>query len=169
MQEEQTNQALPQWAWLGGLALAFSLVHVLYDYQVGLFGQTSDDVSWVQAALALLLGTLYAWWGVAFAIAGGSTWRRTGMASLLALAFTWSFLANGLVGVLACLPPCPGAFPYQDIAHFGNIIFGGGASYATWTRLRTTTGSVGWSSILVMFGLVAGLFFLEGLLFNSTR
>lgn len=165
MQAETSGRSVPQWLWLGGLALAFSLVHVLLDYQIGLFGQTSNDVSWVQAALALLLGLLYAWWGVSFAMSGGSTWQAAGLASLLWLSLLWAFLANGVAGVFACLPPCPGAFPYQDIAHFGNIIFGGWASYATWTALRASRTSMRWRAALVPLVLVVTLFFLQGYLF----
>ncbi len=102
-------------------------------------------------------------------MAGDGVWRKAGLMSLLVLALTWSWLANGLVGVLACLPPCPGAFPYQDIAHFGNIIFGGWASYATWVRLRTTPGRISWSVPSVVLALVGAVFYIEGLLFYSTK
>lgn len=169
MSQDQNKGVVPRWAWLGGLALGFSLVHVLFDYQIGLFGQTSDDVSWVQATLAFLLGALYVIWGVSFAMAQGGTWRRSGLVSLLMLALAWSFLANGLVGVLACLPPCSGAFPYQDVAHLGNIIFGGWASYATWARVRATSGGISWLAPSVVLALVVALFSLQGLLFASTR
>lgn len=165
MQAQTTSRTRPQWLWSGALALAFSLVHVLLDYQVGLFGRTSNDVSWAQAALALLLGLLYAWWGVAFALSGGSTWQALGLVNLLWLSLLWAFLGNGLAGVFACLPPCSGAFPYQDIAHFGNIIFGGWASYATWSALRTSRVGVRWQAALVPLALVMTLFFLQSYLF----
>ena len=169
MIDNNRGQMLPRWAWLSALALAFSLVHVVLDYQIGLFGETSEDVSWVQAALAFLLGLLYAWWGASFAMAGGGAWQGVGLASLLVLALVWSFLGNGLAGVFACLPPCSGAFPYQDVAHFGNIIFGGWASYALWSMVRKARGAVRWVGVLVALALVAVLFLLEGLLFYSTR
>lgn len=144
-------------------------MHVLLDYQVGLFGRTSNEMSWAQAALVVLLGLLYAWWGVSFALAGGSTWQGAGLAGLLWLSLLWAFLANGLAGVFACLPPCSGAFPYQDIAHFGNIIFGGWASYSTWTALRATRTGMHWRAALVPLSLVLTLFFLQGFLFFSGR
>lgn len=165
MEAQSNDRRWPQWLWLVGLALAFSLVHVLLDYQMGLFGRTSEDVSWAQAALALLLGLLYAWWGVSFGMAMGSTWQGVGLAGLLWLSLLWAFLANGLAGVFACLPPCSGAFPYQDIAHFGNIIFGGWASYATWPALRASRTGMRWQAALVPVVLVVALFFLQSYLF----
>jgi hypothetical protein len=110
----------------------------LLDFQVGLFGQLSERVSLVQAALILFVSLLYAWWGVAFARAGsdGVRGRVAGLASLLVFAFIWSFLANGIGGVISCPPPCEGAGPYGDIAHFGNILFGSIATYATWWAMK---------------------------------
>ncbi len=165
MQAQTTGRTWPRWLSLGAISLAFSLMHVLLDYQVGLFGQTSNEVSWVQAALALFLGLLYAWWAVSFALAGGSARQAAGLASLLWLSLLWAFLANGLAGVFACLPPCPGAFPYQDIIHFGNIIFGGWASYATWKALRASREGLRWQAALVPLVLVVTLFFLQSYLF----
>ena len=167
MQAHTTGGRKPQWLWSGALALAFSLMHVLLDYHVGLFGQTSSELSWVQAALVLLLGLLYAWWGVSFAMAGGSAWQAAGLAGLLWLSLLWSFLANGVAGVFACLPPCSSAFPYQDIVHFGNIIFGGWAAYSTWTALRAARTGIRWQAALVPLALVVTLFFLQGFLFFS--
>ncbi len=164
MQAPTNHRGLPRWVWLSGVALAFSLVHVLIDYQIGLYGQTSPDASWVQAGLALVIGLLYAWWGVSFGMAGGSAWQAAGITGLLGLSLLWSFLANGLVGVIVCLPPCRGAFPYQDIAHFGNIIFGAWASYATWSTLRASRVGVRWWAVLVPVLLVVAMFALQGYL-----
>jgi hypothetical protein len=51
------------------------------------------------------------------------------------MAVGWAFLSNGAVAVAAAPPPSA-AFPYQDITHFGSLVLGGLAAYATWRKMR---------------------------------
>ena len=102
-------------------AILFSFVHYLIDWHIGLFGETSEDVSILQAALVFLSGLLYAAWAV---MLGSAEAKRSHAAALLVFSGGWTFLGNGLV-IFACLPPCEAGFPYQDIAHVGSLLFGG--------------------------------------------
>jgi hypothetical protein len=167
MAERGDPRLLKMWATWGALALAFSLSHVLIDFQVGLFGPSSEQMQAGQALLILLVSLLYAWWGVSFAWAGLPGARAAGLAGLLVPAFLWSFVANGLVGVAACPPPCSGAWPYQDIAHFGNVIFGGLASAATWRAVRLNSGPARWPAALTGVGLTVAILALQGVLFAA--
>src|SRR5215211_5431209 len=81
---------------LNVLALAFSLAHVIVDWHISLSGASSEAMSA----------------------------SRAGLLGLVALSAGWAALGNGLPMVF-CLPPCPGAFPHQDIAHVGSLVFGG--------------------------------------------
>ena len=130
-------QNLPWWLFFGILALAFSLFHLMVDFYDGLFGRGPQRVSFSQAGLLLLIGLLYAWWGFSFAIAAVTGTRRAGLTSLFFIAVGWSFIGHGVVGVFTCLPPCAGTAPYGDIAHLGNLIFGGAAAYTTWNVMQT--------------------------------
>jgi hypothetical protein len=167
MTERGEPRLLKMWATWGALALAFSLIHALIDFQVGLFGPSSENMTAGQALLIALVSLLYAWWGVSFSWAGASGARAAGLAGLLVLAFLWSFVANGLVGVAACPPPCSGAWPYQDIVHFGNVIFGGLASAATWRAVRLNSGPARWPAALTGVGLTVAILALQGALFAA--
>lgn len=167
MAEGIGSRVLGMWVAMGALALGFSLAHALIDFQVGLFGPSSENMTAGQALLVTLVGLLYAWWGVSFAWAGSPGARAVGLAGLLVLAFVWSFLANGVVGVAACPPPCSAAWPYQDIAHFGNIIFGGLASAATWRAVRFNSGPARWPVALTGVGLTVAILTLQGVLFAA--
>jgi hypothetical protein len=167
MAEDVASRVLRMWLFWGALSLAFSLAHALIDFQVGLFGPSSENMTAGQALLIALLSLLYAWWGVSFAWAGSPGARAVGLAGLLVLAFVWSFLANGVVGVGACPPPCSGAWPYQDIVHFGNVIFGGLASAATWRAVRLNSGPARWPVALTGAGLTVAILALQGVLFAA--
>jgi len=128
-------QSLPWWLFLGILALAFSLFHLMVDFYNGLVVRP-QHMTFSRAGLLLAIGLFYAWWGFSFALAAVSGTRRAGMLSLFFIALIWSFLGNGLISALTCLPPCAGTTPYGDIAHLGNLAFGGVAAYTTWQALR---------------------------------
>ena len=72
----------------------------------------------------------------------------------------WALAGNGLV-ILACLPPCPGGFPHQDIAHIANLLFGAAAGIGAGLALREQPGSIGWLPGAVALGLVIAAFVLE--------
>ena len=130
------------WMFLNAAALAASLSHVLIDSAIGLYGKTSAVMSPLQAMTILLVCLLYAYWMLLMGWANSVS--RSVLVSLLLLTVMWSFLANGVASMAACLPLCSGAFPYQDIAHISNVILGGLAAYTTWQRLKTTSGPIEW-------------------------
>ena len=171
MKQEINPSFLPGWLWTGGLAFVVSLIHLLIDFQIGLFGPLSEQVSLAQAALIGLVSLLYGWWGVSFSFVGAAPTRKFGLASLFTLAFLWSFLANGLAGLIACPIPCPGAAPYQDITHVGSIIFGMSASYTAWRGLRAEAGrqAAVWPVTLAALAITAAIFALQGMLFYTSR
>ena len=48
-------------AW-SAAALGISLVHVLIDYHIGLYGKTAASMSPLQAANAFLTSAVFGWW-----------------------------------------------------------------------------------------------------------
>jgi hypothetical protein len=106
---------------------------------------------WVTAAL-------YGWW--AWSLAQAAAGRRSYLASGLVLTLGWAFVGNGLV-IFACLPPCPGGFPHQDIAHLGSLVLGAAGGIAAWLALREQPGTIGWLPLAVALGLVIASFVLE--------
>ncbi len=149
-------------AWLlalNAVALAFSQVHTLIDWHIGLYGPSSSFMSLDQAVLVASFGALLIGWAFSFGSAGRR--EKAGLVSLFIFAFGWSFLANGVVAFGACPPPCANAFPYQDMAHLGNIVFGGMAAYSTRRAVAETSGLIQWkgpaiSLILLLFPFVVG-------------
>lgn len=142
---------------LNALALGFSLAHVLVDWHIGLFGASTPDLSGTQAALVGLVCALYAWWAVALAAAQGT---RSGLLALAVLSGGWSVLGNGLP-LFLCLPPCDDAFPYQDLAHAGNLLFGAWAAYESWRAawpVERPRDRREWSLSSVALGLIVVLF-----------
>jgi hypothetical protein len=146
------------WAWLSAAALSVSLVHFMADWHIGLFGPTSQVFSGPQAALLWVIGALYGWW--AWSLARAAVGQRSYLASGLVLTVGWAVAGNGLV-IVACLPPCPGGFPHQDIAHLGSLLFGAAAGIAAWLALREQRGTFGWLPAAVALGLVIAAFALE--------
>ena len=153
--------SLPAWLPLHGLAIVFSLAHLILDWHIGLFGPSSPQLSVRQAALVWLVCLAYGWWAMALGLA--TQGHRAGLTSLLVLSAGWTFAGNGLP-IFACLPPCAGAFPYQDIAHLGSLLFGGWAAYATWRAMRASHGAPGLVMPIMTVLLVAALFALEAML-----
>jgi hypothetical protein len=84
-----TTQPFPRWPWLNGIALTFSLLHVLIDRQIGLWGRTSPALAPQQAAHMLVISLTYALWGRSLAWAGRG--EQAGRLSLCSVTFLWSF------------------------------------------------------------------------------
>lgn len=124
---------------LNGAAMTAVLLHVLVDFHIGLFGPTSEVMSPAQAANALRVALTAGGWLVALGVAMRGS--RTGTACALAFVAVWVFVVNGLVA-FTVVPPPGAAYPYQDVAHVGGIVFGGLASYALWNRLRRLEGRI---------------------------
>jgi hypothetical protein len=74
----------------------------------------------------------YGGWG--YALAAANERDKASLTNAFIYVVFWSFIANGVVAVLV-VPPPSAAFPYQDIAHFGNVIFGGLGAYACWRAM----------------------------------
>ena len=114
-----------------GLAIAFSFAHTLEDWYVGLFGTDRANLSPLAGALLALHALIYAAWAIALATQRDRAW----MAVVFVFTFGWAFLVSG-VSIAFCLPPCAALAPYGDIAHLGNLVFGGWASVQAWRQLR---------------------------------
>src|SRR5688572_3523766 len=104
---------------LQGAAIAASLFHVLIDVIIELYGRAGGGliaggrtITVAQALTLLSFALLYGWWNSPIAAATAGV--RGATLALAVLAFVWVFLGNGIVGFLACFPPCSGAFPWQD-------------------------------------------------------
>lgn len=162
VQSNLTLQPLPRWFWLS--AVAFSLVHVLIDFSIGLWGQSSSVLSVVQVANIVLIAAIYGWWGLSLAWASRDSKR--GLISLFGVTLIWPFLTNGLFAVLTCIV-CPDAFPYQDISHFGSLIFGGLALYALWKAIRAAHEPGGWGMAFVPLGLMIATYAVEAIMFSA--
>ncbi len=108
-----------------------------------------------------MMSMAYGWWGVALGLAAQG--HRAGLTSLVVLSAGWTFAGNGLP-IFACLPPCAGAFPYQNIAHIGSLLVGGWAAYATWRAMHACHGAPGLVMPIMTVLLVGALFALEAML-----
>ena len=128
-------------AWTA-VALLASLAHVLIDSHIGLYSQTSSQMSLLQAANVLLTSLFCGWW--LYTVGLASTGNKPALVSALIIVVVWVVLANGVAAV-AVAPPPSSAFPYQDIAHFSCIVLGVGASAALWRARRWMGGEVSWS------------------------
>jgi hypothetical protein len=129
------------WRGLTAAALAASLAHVLIDFHIGLFGSSSLVMSGWEACAIISTALAYGAW--TWVLAQAKDGDRTSLASVLAFAGIWSFLSNGLIAVIVAPPPSA-AFPYQDLAHFSNILLGGLASYSLWRAMRAAPPVVRW-------------------------
>ncbi len=112
-------------------------------------------------ALTLAVGEARQAWGLSLAAAARGA--RAGLLGLVTLSAGWAVLGNGLPLVF-CLPPCAGAFPHQDIAHVGSLLFGGWAAYASWRAARASEqprGRAAWTLPAVALPTVVALFALE--------
>lgn len=131
---------------INATALVAVLVHVLIDYHIELYGPGGEVMSLAQFANALRIAVTAALWLGALGLAMRGS--RTGTAVAFAVVTIWVFLLNGIVAFLVAPPPSD-AFPYQDIAHAGGVIFGGLASYALWGQLGRQPGTVDRRSLVI--------------------
>ena len=111
---------------LNALALAFSLAHAMADY--GVIFATMDFNTWGVAAYLGVSGAVYGWWG--WSMAQAARGSRAALLSLLALSGIWAG-PNG-----AKFPFTPLTSILADMIHFGSLLFGLWAAYATWRVLR---------------------------------
>ena len=111
---------------LNALALAFSLAHTVADY--GIIADMTGFNDWAMAGYLGLTSAVYGWWGWSMARAARD--RRTALPSLLALCGVWAVL-HGATFVFTAITSI-----LADIIHFGSLIFGVRAAYATWRLLR---------------------------------
>jgi hypothetical protein len=161
-QEARMWLSIPRWLWLTSAALAFSLVHIIIDFNIGLFGATSKTMSLAAGLHILALGLIYAWW--ALTLGRAALGQTGGLAGLFGVTFLWSFLGNGLITIFAAPPPSA-AFPFQDIAHFGNLLIGGWASYELWRAIQAAPPPAQWRWAFVALGLSVLVYICESLLF----
>jgi hypothetical protein len=140
------------WSVFTALTLGVSLVHVLIDYSIGLYGRSSSFMSPLQATTIVMIALIYACWLVAMAWAGNG--EKTAGVCLLVLTIGWTFLGNGVSVLVACPPPCRDAFPYQDIAHVSNVLFGALATFTIWRTMKAWTGRIAWSFPLGLIGVL---------------
>ena len=150
-------------AWIAwtAAALVASLIHVLIDFHIGLYGETSSKMSALQAANLSITSLVYGWWIYLVAIAGSGD--RSALVSALVVAALWAFLWNGVVGLV--ISPSPSsAFPYQDIAHISSIVLGAGASAAIWRASRFLEGEVSWTMPAVAGAILLSAFVVKSIL-----
>lgn len=134
---------------VNGAALAVVLLHVLIDYHIGLYGPSSEVMTPAQAANALRIAGTASGWMIALGVSMRGS--RTGTACALAFVVVWGLVFNGLVAFLVVPPPST-AFPYQDLAHVGGIVFGGLAAYVLWGRMKLQQGAIDRRYLLVALG-----------------
>ena len=111
-------------------------------------------MSGLQALNVFLAALELGWWALMLLLAGSG--NPSGLLGVLVMAVLVSFLGNGFIAVGACPPPCEGAFPYQDITHFANIIVGGVAAFTVLRVLRASPGRGRWWAIVVPIVLFFG-------------
>lgn len=111
---------------LNALALAFSLAHAMADY--GVIFAATDFNTWGVAAYLVVSGAVYGWWG--WSMAQAARGSRGALLSLLALSGIWAVLHG------ATFTFTPLTLILADIVHFGSLLFGLWAAYATWRVLR---------------------------------
>jgi hypothetical protein len=126
------RQKSRRWLTVHTLAIGFSLSHLFLDWQFNLFGSSTNSLSTVQALVLVTGAAVYALWAAALALAGQGS--RRGMIATLVFSGLGG-LGNGL-SIVACPPPCSGAFPFGDISHIGSLVFGAWAMIESWRALR---------------------------------
>lgn len=148
-------------AWTAAALLA-SLLHVLIDFHIGLYGDTSSRMSSLQAANLFLTSLVYGWW--IYTVGVASTGNRSALLSALVVTALWGLLGNG-VAALAVSPPPSSAFPYQDIAHFSCIVFGAGATVAIWRASRSLAAEFSWAMPIAAGVVLISAFVVQSVLF----
>jgi hypothetical protein len=146
---------------LNAAALSAVLAHLLIDTHIGIFGRSSPSMAPLQAVNISLTCLVVGWW--VLCLAPTTEGARPGLPGALVLAVGWTFLSNGLAAVLL-VPPPSDAFPFQDIAHFLDILLGALAAVATWRELRRsgTRWNWLWSGIALL--LLVALFVVQATL-----
>lgn len=139
------------WIAVTAVALGATLWHVVIDYHIGLYGETSDRMSPAQGVYAAILGVTYAWWAAMLALAASGD--RSALRSLVWITVIWSVVVNGFVALIAAPPPSS-AFPYHDLAHLISLGAGGWSAYLSIKILRAERGPVTRPLPLVTLGLV---------------
>lgn len=114
---------------LNALALAFSLAHAMADYGIIIVEMVGMNY-WFMSVYLSVTCAVYGWWGWSMAQAAAN--RRDALPSLLALSGFWAVL-HGLTFVWT-----PITNVFADVVHFGSLVFGAWAAYATWRALRAT-------------------------------
>jgi len=99
----------------------------------------------------------------------GAAGSRGAVAALVLLAGAWSAFAQGVVGFVACPPPCGGTTGMQDAAHFLSLVFGAWASVGTARAFGEGAGRVSWWPTVFAVALIVAGFVLEGMTFATTR
>jgi hypothetical protein len=151
---------VPAWLGLNLAALVASLAHGFIDFHLGGFGVPSPTMSPLQAGNILLICLVMGWWSLSLATAQSGT--RPGLSGAFVLALGWALLGNGAIFVLA--PPPSPAFPYQDIAHFSSLIFGGLAASMTARELKQPGVAMSWRFIGVAVTLMLAAFVVQAML-----
>jgi hypothetical protein len=145
------NNLPPAWLLLNAAALASTLAHTLIDQHIGLFGETSSFMSPLQAGNILMQILLLSVWIISLALAFSG--RKEYLSIALTMAAGWALVGNGAAAVIAAPPPSA-AFPYQDFAHFGSLIFGGMATFITWREIRVNGERVQRLAVLSALALI---------------
>ena len=122
----QATSLLTRCLQLNALALAFSLAHTVGDY--GIVAAMPGFNAWAMAGYLGLTGAVYGWWG--WSLARGAAGSRAALPSLLALSGCWAVL-HGATFVFTAFTNL-----LADGIHFGSLLFGLWAAYATWRVLR---------------------------------
>ena len=120
------TQQLARYLQLNALTLAFSLAHTVADYGIIFAMAGFNDLA--MAGYLGLTSAVYAWWGWSMARAAAGS--RAALPSLLALSGIWAVL-HGLTFVFIPLTNI-----LANVVHFGSLLFGLWAAYATWRVLR---------------------------------
>ncbi len=122
-------------------------------------------MSSLQAANLFLTSLVYGWW--IYTVGVASAGNKSALVSALVVAALWGLLANG-VAALAVAPPPSSAFPYQDIAHVSCIVFGAGASAATWRASRSMAAEeFSWAMPIATIVVLLSAFVVQSVLFQQ--
>jgi hypothetical protein len=157
---------LPGWVWWTAAAVVATLTHTLIDMHIGLWGETSQDMTFLQALNALSIGIVYAGWFLV--VIRGIRGERWAMRAAFLYTSVFAFLLHGLVAFVAAPPPSA-AFPYQDLAHSLSLIFGGIASLTIWNSINGAIVKgraydfAGALIVIVMSQAVGGIIFFQTL------
>ena len=120
-----------RWLTVHTLAIAFSLAHLIMDWWAGLLGPFALPVPNGQMGVLTLSAGIYALWARALVL--GSLGSRSSLVSTMLLAAVASL--NGF-SIVACLPPCGGAYSIADLAHIGSLVFCLWAAFESWQVFR---------------------------------